>query len=779
VSIVIPISLAVAITSALFSVVDGLLLRPLPLAEADRLVAFEPTEGTDGGPAAIFWAPWLAAERDALAARLDRSRFFVGTATAGDGWLGMGDVYALRELELKVSAVSVGFFETMGMLPALGRPLSLDDQRVMDAFGSRDTPDVPMPAVISHSVWVRLFSRNRGAVGTTATLSQGIRPIVVVGVMPPGLQFPGDTSLWVPRRTSSGFPPLYGRLASDADLPQVRAAFPELKITPLRDTLRPGGTAAIVLLMAAAATLQLLAWVQVGSLLLAYAVGRARDIGVRLALGASHARITRQFVIGGLMMTTASVAIAWLALPWLVTFVVGRLPLGLTLGLNIQADERVLGFTCAASAVGLLLLSLLPASVVRRTSARQLLGGTLSGLRLSAARVRNGLLIAQIALTAVLLYLSGLAANSYARAVSYDYGFDAENVLVFRAGAGMRVDVDDEPVVMRATRDAIASVPGVASASIFNSAPFAEGVSLGNWPFSNERLSVHQITDINGRPVAPIRTRVQSVERNFLRTLGARLVAGWSFEDADWATLNEVAVVNETLARQIAPLGDAIGTTVRTQYFRGRVIGIVRDLVQTGPAVAVEPQLFHPRRQNAFSGDVILARTESPDRRIWLAIMAAAQQHWGPLPRTRLSPLAADLDEVLAPWRSQAELLTLIAVFGLPLAATGISGTLMYAVRSRTRETGIRLALGADPRFVYRQVVLQSLRTVTVGLAIGTIAGVGAARAALSVLFEVQPLDLPTLAACAAGLLAIGWLSARIPASRAARIQPADALRDS
>jgi putative ABC transport system permease protein len=402
----------------------------------------------------------------------------------------------------------------------------------------------------------------------------------------------------------------------------------------------------------------------------------------------------------------------------------------------------------------------------------------------SASRLRHGLLVPQIALTTVLLYVAGLTAHSYARAATLDYGFDAENVLVFRPNLALNGTTPQavtdqfnqlQQRLLDSTDDLRAS-PLVTAAGTFGAAPFADQVTVARGAMSSEPRTFQEIVALDGRPIDPMRVRVENVDEDFIATLGATLEAGRPFDrQGDRAAV----IVNETAARRIQSpvLGTALGRTIQLGNASVRVVGVVKDLVDTRPNVPPDPQVFL-HRGGAFAGGVLIARVKPPMEAALPVVRGVLERRWGRLAPTRVHPMADDLDDVLTPWRARSIVLNMIAAFCLPLAIIGVAGALTYAVRARTREHAIRLALGAEPARVRHSVIRQAMTLVAAGLGIGLFGGMAAGRVMASVLFDVRPIDLLTVAAVVAGVCVLTWLAAIGPAKRAANVAPAEALRE-
>jgi ABC-type antimicrobial peptide transport system permease subunit len=316
----------------------------------------------------------------------------------------------------------------------------------------------------------------------------------------------------------------------------------------------------------------------------------------------------------------------------------------------------------------------------------------------------------------------------------------------------------------------------VTAAGTFGAAPFADQVTVARGAMSSEPRTFQDVVALDGRPIDPMRVRVESVDWDFIRTLGATLDTGRSFDrQDDRATV----IVSETMARQIQSplLGTALGRTIRIGNASLRVVGVVKDLVDTRPDVAPEPQIFTLRAEG-LAGGVLIVRVKPSMEAALPVVRGILERRWGRLSPTRVHPMIDDLDEVLTPWRARSVVLNMIAAFCLPLAIIGVAGALTYAVRARTREHAIRLALGADPARVRRGVMRQAMTLVAAGLGIGIFGGMAAGRVMASVLFDVHALDPLTVVAVVAGVGVLAWLAAIGPARRASGVAPAEALRE-
>ena len=772
-AIVIPLALALAVNNALFSVADGLLLRPLPFQAPERLVALE-FRKINGELPVLAYDRGLVAEREALNSRIEGSGLVDKAALASPtSAFGAG----AKDLGLEVISVDSRFFTLLGVLPLIGTTFTREDEASPALLST--TSAEPLPIVISHTVWMRVFGGDPAVVGVRDLAGRRVR---IVGVMGPGVKFPGETNVWTPLRPNRQLLPSYVRLANGATIQQLESLAPDLTVSSLADVIRPDRSRDLLVLLGGAALLLLVAWVQVGSLVLASAVGRVHDLGVRLALGAGRLRLLAGFAMENAALACIAFALAWLATRPLTTALVTVLPPDIVRGQYLTPDHRTLWFGCGTTLVGFLLLTTLPGIVIRKTSPLPLLHGHVGQLPLSAERFRRTLLTAQVALTATLLYLSGLMVHSYTMAATFDYGFDARRVVLFmppfpKTGGDFEARSREQDRRRLEAVEALGRTPGVLAAAHFFQMPLVESGNLNN---REETLS------FGGREVMPrVRVHLNTVSRDFVRALGASVIDGSSFDDPQHDSVSDIAVVNETFVRQFAPTFSAMGSSLpisvvgrqlRTTWFRGRIVGVIRDLVYAKPTEPATPQVFVLNAKGG-AGRLIAIRTSSAIDDTLPAIRTTLGQIWEEVPANNFSVLRDAWHHSLTPYRSPAELLTLITIFSLPLASVGMVGFLLYSVRLRSREIAIRIALGASPATVWRSVVRRALLIVTVGLVIGAGLGAAGGRIIGHQLFMVRAVDGWTIAGVSMTLLALAWLAALVPARRAAEAEPVRALR--
>jgi hypothetical protein len=447
---------------------------------------------------------------------------------------------------------------------------------------------------------------------------------------------------------------------------------------------------------------------------------------------------------------------------------------------------RTFAFAGGLLLAGVGILSLVPMAVVRRASPFALLAGRVGNILIGASRTRNAFLIGQIALTGCLLYMAGLMVHSQVRAETFDHGFDAEQVLVFwppptvrhsTSRDELRADVLDRDRMVRASVDRLNASTAVVAASDVSA------IHLTGLPDPMEETISH----FDGRVLHPVvRARSTGAGATFLAALGGTLLAGHTFGDAPYAGRQDVVVINETLASLLSPQvtvmgidvrSRVIGAEIRTKFFQGEIVGIMKDLVDSSPALPAQPQMFISSRHPNYAAGIITINARVPLESTVPIIRSTLEEIWGPLPPRRFGLMNDELERALAPFRARSTLLSLIALLCLPLAAVGLTGALLLFVRSRERENAIRIALGAEPAAVRRAVVGRSLVMVALGLLPGIGLGAALANVVAHQLFNVYPIDPLTILLVGVSFLVLGWLAALVPSRRAFELQPAHLLR--
>jgi len=783
---IVTLALGIGANTAIFSVVDAVLLRPLPFHDPDRLVMVW-EDATHVGfprntPAPANYLDWKAQNHtfDDLAAL--RSRSFNLT--------GEGDPE-----QLDARAVTANMFPLLGVKPALGRTF----------LEAEDQPGAPNVAVVSYGLWQRRFGGEAALVGRPIHLNG--EKYVVVGVMPAGFQFPEKgTDVWTPMAftgeeraaRNSHYLRVVGRLKPGVsleraqvdmdtiarrlqqDYPRSNTNVGALVITLREQMVGREIQSGLIVLLAAVGCVLLIASANVANLLLARAAGRRREIAVRAALGAGKARLARQLLTEGLALAALGGVAGVLLAGWSFDFLSGLVPGPLAGAAAVGLNGKVLGFTALASLLAAVFFGVAPVLQAGRVDLREALqeGG---GRGAAGARLRGPLallVISEVALAMVLLIGAGLLLQTFARLRGIDPGFRAGNLLTMTtalprtkyAGLPQRAAFYEQ-VLAR-----VRSLPGVASAGFVSFLPLTQRGGTQGFV-------------IEGRPEPPpgevVETNFRIVTPDYLRTMGIPLRHGRHLEDRDDAETLPVVVVNEAMARRHWPGENALGKRFRLGGNESEspwliIVGVAGDVRQMGLEVPGRAEMYVPYRQVApflFAPRDLAIRTAGDP----LSLAAAVRREiWAvdkEQPVSRVRTMEEILEIEVSQRRFQTSLLTVFAALALLLAALGIYGVLAYGVTQRTGEIGVRLALGAGQSQVVRLVVGQGLQLAGLGVLLGLAASFAVTRLLDKLLFGVIPTDLGTFAAVTFGLLAIAALASYLPAQRAARVDPMTALR--
>jgi predicted permease len=786
-TIVAVLTLAVGLgaVTTIFGIADAVLLRPLPFAEPDRLVqgwSLTPV-GQDFAVSEPDYLDWRARARaladiGAFSARAPSLRTDAGPE------------------RLAGVAATHSLFTVLGVPPTLGRAFVTEE----DAPGG----DFRV-AVIGHALWLRRFGGDPRAVGRSIELD-GVRHRVL-GVMPPGFDFPGRAEVWVPlvptyryhrddRRlqTVARLAPGVTRERAETELAgiarQLAAEHPAedagwgARLTPLSETYVPPKLhARVVALLATVGLLLAMACANVASLMLARAGAREREIAVRAALGAGRARIVRQLLTESLVLSLLGAAVgvvaAAVAIP--VVRAVGSAAVPRLEGMAL--DWRVLAFAlgaCLTTGVVFGLapaLRLAPAGGARGSGALALLRD--GGRTVEGGRLRSVLVVTSVALAMLLLVCAGLVGGSFVRLMRVDLGFATDRVLAASVALPVKLYPADptpgryDPERLRAFHEELAarltSAPGVRAAGAVNIAPLSgENTAMGFEPLEQGVARDGEYRLASWRVVTP----------GYFAALGIPLVRGRAFDGRDRAPSPDVMLINETMARLGWPGEDPVGRRVRLKSGRlTTVVGVVGDTRHLFVDSLPFPTMYFPHGQFPWPSMWITVRTAGDPaalagviRREVAALDPGVAVH-------RVQPLDVLVRDATAEPRLTVLVFAIFATAALVLATIGLYGTVSYTVSRRSREIGVRLALGAPPRRIVRAVLAQGVRLAAVGIALGGLAAYGAAGALRSILFATEPTDAATFLGIGALLAAVAAAASASPAMRAARVDPMTALR--
>jgi putative ABC transport system permease protein len=783
------LALGIGATSAIFSLVSAVWLKPLPFADEERLVSLRVDLSSLGGPGSIEAPP---ASYYAWRERAQSFEEMAAVVPESMNMTGEGEPERLA-----VVRTTPNLFATIGLTPILGRTFGPDD-------GADET------VVVSSSFWLRRLGGDPAALGRTITLDGTARTIV--GVVPPDFRFPyGEKDVFIATDFSpemqaeegsyiwsvvAKLRPGVSIAAAQAEMNGVAGALraenrsgQPVVVAPLRDSLARGNPTSgdvrpiLRALLGAVALVLLIACANVANLMLARAAVRKKELAIRKALGAARGRVLRQLLTESAALAGAGVVgglgIAAACFGYLTRLLPVTLPASNTLAL----DARVLALTIGVALVTVLLFGAGPALAAARRAFGAAFGRAVGAQSAKARRLRGALVVAEIALTVVLLAGAGLLLRSYAAVLAVDPGFDADGVLL----------VDTPPSPSRfsapAERDAfyrrvlegVRALPGVDSAGFTNIAPLV--VKGGR-----------SVTFVEGRPrpqedqVFRLITQNRGVSAGYLETLRVPLVAGRFIDERDTRDAPLVAVINEAMARLHWPAEDPLGK--RFRFGLGdiersfTVVGIAGDMRQDGLDAPPFPELYAPLDQ--FGGGAnftlmwpqqLVVRTRSGDP---LALAPAVRRviaNVEPDQPVAIRAMNEVLDAELANRSTQLTLLGAFAVIALLLAGVGLYGTLSYTVSQSTNEIGLRMALGAAQQTVVGSVVRSALASAMLGIGSGLVVAFALTRTIASFLYGVSPTDPATAVAVAGVLLVVAGLAAYVPARRAASVNPMTALR--
>ena len=773
---VLTLALGIGGATAVFSVVDAVLLRPLPFESPDRLVrVFEVTP--DGVPFSFSAQNFFDLEAGTKALEHVAAFREAGTMVLGD---------AGEPRRVVAVPISASLPEVVGVAPALGRFFGRDEDRVESA---------ERPVVLADALWRERFGGATTVIGRTIRLDG--ESFTVVGVMPPGFDFPRAADAWVPLRGNPRADrddkelAVIGRLAAGASLTQARG---ELRtfgsaLSDARPKSNRGWSAGAILfdewlvaprfrdavwvLFGAVGLLLVLACANVANLLVAHGATRQGEMRIRAALGAGRARLARQLftesaVLGGLGTSAGVLVASWsiAAVHALGDTRVPRLE-------EVRVDATVLGFACLAGMMSCLVFGLAPAIHAARVDLR---AGMDAGVRHTAGgrRLRHALVAAEVALALVLLVSAGLLANSFMRLVRVDSGFNPAGVIAVSLEVSPARYPDDRLAAFYSELlDRVRAVPGVTSAAATSTSPFRQ------FGFSNN------VTPEDRAATAPPSGLVQadwrSVTPGFFETLRIPVIAGRTFAPGDRQDAERVVVVSQSLARLLWPDAGAVGKRIYWGGTTGRtrtVVGVAADFQDKQLDAAAGPMLFVPHAQVDVPGMTVVVRTPLDAAAIAPALRAAVRSLDGSLPPPEVHAVGASRAAAAAGPRFNTALLGAFAAIAFVLAVTGVYAMLAFTAIERRRELAVRIALGASARAIVRLLVAGGLTPTAVGLAVGLALAAASTRVLRSLLFDIAPTDPWTFGGAAVILLAAAALACYLPARRAGRLDPVTVLRD-
>lgn len=784
---VLTLAIGIGANTAIFSVVNAVLLRPLQYPNAERIVAIQELneKGSRVQVTAANFLDWRAQNTsfEDLAAILART----ANLTVGD-----------TAERVNLAMTSTNFFHVFGLQPQLGR-FFLPEEEIA---GHNPV------AVLGYGLWQREFGGDPSVVGKSIMLDG--QAYTVVGIAPAAFQYPDRTEVWIPpfqqvptlssqmdiqRARGFGFlsavallkPGVSVKQAHDemtAITARLRQQYPETnnkrfdRVVSLQTHLVGEISTALLLLLGAVALLLLIACTNVANLLLARAAARQKEIAVRLALGAARLRLVQQLLVESVMLGLAGGIVGLLLGWWGVDLMRRLLPVDFPRAQDISVDLRVLAFTLLVSLITGLVFGLAPAlqstNLDINESLKESARGSAGGVRRN--RMRSLLIISEVALSLVLLIGAGLLFRSFLRLQAVELGFRPQSVLTFRltpSGANFRQDPQYSAFYSQVA-ERIETLPGVESVGVINTLPLSKGPTTAFSIEGRPLLTKDKWPSVNYRSVSP----------DYFRAVNVPLLKGRALEAHDNDSSPLVVIVNQSLVRRDFegedPIGKRInlgGTGSDGQPIWFEIVGVVADVRSLELNSEPTPEIYTSYLQDPFAGMSYVVRSQVEPKSLIPAVREAVRQVDKAQPVAEIKEMGQIVSEAAAQPRFNSLLLGIFASMALLLAAAGIYGVMSYAVTQRTHEIGVRVALGAQRRDVLRLIIGQCLRLTLIGLALGLVCAFAMTRGMVTLLYGVKPSDPWTFISGALLFIVVALLACYVPARRATKVDPLIALR--
>ncbi len=779
---VITLALGIGANTAIFSVVNAVVMRPLPFPASEQLVrlyeketdAATPSEQLEVAPANFLdWQRQSRTLQEVAAWGSDEE------ALAGVG----------QTESVKAAFVSANFFSVLGVSPWQGRGFTPTD----------DQPGHDSVAVLSFGLWQRRFGGAANTIGQQVQIDGSA--YTVIGIMPAGFEFPRGAEIWTPLALNANqtlmreahFLQVIARRRAEASLAQVRTEMETIadalaqqypatnkhwtvNVIPLLDDEVGQVRPTMLLLLGAVGLVLLIACANVSSLLLARGATRQAEITMRAALGASRWRIVRQLLTESTLLAGLGGSLGLLLALWGMDALLALSPAEIPRLQTVSVDARVLGFTLALTLLTGLLFGLVPALQAARINLHESLKESGRGTTQTPAqrRIFSALVVAEVALALVVLMGAGLLLNSFLRLRRVELGIQTPNVLTVEVNLPSAHYNDRELRTQRLNfygqvMPRLQALPGVVAVGAIDSLPL--NGSQREWTFRKEG----QILAPSERPVAGF----QVATTDYFRAMGIELLRGRAFTEADRYETPQVVIVNESFARRFYPQEDPLGQRIiiRDRPQACEIVGIVNDVRHFGPHKEPGPEMYVPYNQLAVGAVPLVVRAKSEPAALAEAVRKEIAAVAPEVAVGKIRTMTQLMTAALAEWRFALLLLGLFAGVALLLAAVGIYGVMAYAVTRRRHEFGVRLALGAQAQDLLRLVLRQGMTLVLIGVALGVAAALALTRLLKTLLFGVSASDPLTFVGVALLLTFVALLACWIPARRATKVDPVIALR--
>ena len=771
--VVLTLALGIGANTAIFSFANGILLRPLPYPQSDRLAVLEETApGMQNiGVSYPNFLDWR-----------DQNTMFEGIAAYGQSRFSM--TLGGEAIEIRCSRVSYGLFEVLRVQPQLGRTFTMNEDR----------PEEDGVVMLGHDLWQKYFGGDPNVVGKQVSVSGRTR--TVIGVMPRGFRFPEVSQLWVPlalttkiyTRNDHGLEAI-ARLKdglsvaqAQSEMHSIAARIDELnpltnhgldvRVTSLHENLSGNYREALLILLGVVGCVLLVACVNVANLMLARATARQKEFALRAALGASRWRIVRQLLFESLLLAVIGGALGFVLSVGALRLLLTAIPIDLPVWMNFSVDLRVLGFTLGITLLTGLIFGVVPALQTSRVDLNGTLKEAARGSSGGRSRARSLLVVTEIAMSLVLLVGAGLMVQSFLRLRSVNIGLDTKNVLTAALiTPRAKYKESERAALIKQIVAQVSSLPGVESASATATLP----LNGNNW---GRGLTVEGYAGADQTPIV----QHTVVTPDYFRTMGITLLAGRDFNDSDTKDSPDVTIIDERLARMYWPNQSPIGKRVRFGPREDNepwhtIVGVVSKIRHQRMQEETDPSVYLPHQKIPTGGMTLVARTSSNPHDFIHALRHVVAQLDPDVAVTKV----ATMDEVVAEsiWqpRLYAMLFAVFASGALLLALIGIYGVMAFLVQQRTHEIGIRMALGASARDVFKLIVGRGMKLTVVGVVIGVGGAIALTRLMHSLLFNTSTTDPFVFILISAVLSTAAFFACYLPARRAARVDPLIALR--